>query len=205
MNPNASNSEDDQSQCASPIAERLREAREWLAQEEQRKKNMPPKTLYDPEVWAVRNLKGRILLSAAELKPQFRHLGDPGCFRIDYRLDEPLRRQMVERAAHSMAVYPGASGVKVFEPSGCDESIFDRMMEFDFTEDDQEQESYEKWYALTVEGQFKPGMPPVRITMNNMWYSICVRIRTDTNLPIEQEKIDAFLEEVLDTAVLPQE
>ena len=61
-------------QSASPIAERLRAARERLAQEKLVKKELPPRTADDSEAWLVRNLSGRLLIRASELKPQFRHL-----------------------------------------------------------------------------------------------------------------------------------
>ncbi len=185
-------------QSASPIAERLRAARERLAQEELVKKELPPRTADDSEAWLVRNLSGKLLIRASELKPQFRHLAEPGYYRIDYLTAVGMSNWTSLPVIKALAEYPGAAGVRllVFSDSGEDTAELSAEMI-------RKLETPPECAFMTVEGQFKAGMAPMLIDFFDGEAFIRVRIRTDAGLPIEQDKVDAFLEEVLDGVLLP--
>ena len=185
-------------QSASPIAERLRAARERLAQEELVKKKRLPRTADDSEAWLVRNLSGRLLIRASELKPQFRHLAEPGFYRIDYLTAVVMSGWTSLPVVKALADYPGAAGVRllVFSDSGEDTAELSAEMI-------RQLETPPECAFMTVKGQFKADMAPILIDFFDGEAFIRVRIRTDAGLPIEQDKVDAFLEEVLDGVLLP--
>ena len=180
-------------ESASPIADRLKAAREALKREEEKRANRPPRTVRDADVWLVRRLDGRLLVRAAELKPQFQHLGEAGCFWIDYQMAGRMGYDAVLKIIRALRDLPGAADVRLYKtilPG--DSAPLVEVREWPELENPME------YSSVAVFGQFRPNLPPMCVQAFNQLDVLRVRVRTDAGLPLEQTRIDAFLEEVLD-------
>ena len=151
------------------------------------------KSINDKDVWQTRSLDQSILLKAAELKPEYEYLGEKMFFRIDYLLSRRLSFGSIIKACRELAEYPGAMGIQVFTGNLYSDSLT-QIGSLD------ELDPAKETASVAVAGQFRLGMAPMFVQLFNQTSIIRVRIHKGMNLPVDQGKVDMFLEEVLEKA-----
>lgn len=158
---------------------------------EERKTGPLPKSMNDREAWAIRSLPGKHLKQAAELKPEYRHFGEPMFYRIDYQIDRCMSYGNVLKVIRALADYPGGGGIQLFTGGvgGSNLTGVSTVEELD--------NPYEN-ASVAVAGQFELGMAPMFVMLFNQTDLIRVRIHQGMNLPVAPDKVDGFLEKVLD-------
>ena len=149
-------------------------------------------TINDAEAWAVRDVNGKYIRQAAELKPECADLGEKDFYRIDYLIARRLSYADCLRIMRTLEEET-VSRLQFFVSA----SVAAPLRQVDGIE---EMDIPQEYSSVAAAGQYRLGLAPMMVRPFNQTSIIRVRIFLRANLPLDRDKADAFMEEMMEKA-----